>query len=127
MPRFTPALSADCAAQSPGPLWPQARVWVTLAGLYVAQAIPLYLIAAALPPVLRSRGVDLSLIGGLGVLMLPWVLKPLWAPWIDRLSRHRRIGRKGIILATQLVVVSMIAALSQLDPVTDIGLFSPCF
>lgn len=47
------------------------RVWMTLVGIYVAQAIPVYLVAAALPPILRSRGVDLSVIGGLGILMLP--------------------------------------------------------
>ncbi|WP_239343955.1 hypothetical protein [Ruegeria sp. Ofav3-42] len=50
---------------------------MALVGLYVAQAIPIYLVAAALPPILRARGADLSLIGGLGVLMLPWVIKPL--------------------------------------------------
>ncbi|MCV6624410.1 MAG: hypothetical protein OIF51_21945 [Cellvibrionaceae bacterium] len=33
----------------------------------MAQAIPLYLVAAALPPILRARGVDLAVIGGLGI------------------------------------------------------------
>ncbi|MEH0070935.1 hypothetical protein V6L77_12375 [Pannonibacter sp. Pt2-lr] len=31
------------------------RLYVTLAGLYLAQGIPTYLIAAALPPVLREQ------------------------------------------------------------------------
>lgn len=100
-------------------------IWLALLGLYVAQAIPLYLVAAALPPILRSRGVDLSVIGGLGVLMLPWVIKALWAPYVDRLAARPRIGRKGVIAATQAVVVVLIVRLSMLDPVADIGVFFP--
>lgn len=101
------------------------RIWASLAGLYVAQAIPLYLVAAALPPILRSRGVDLAVIGGLGILMLPWVIKPLWAPIIDRLSARPGVGRKGVILGTQVLAVALIIALSFLDPVADIGRFFP--
>ncbi|MDE4134821.1 MFS transporter [Phaeobacter sp. QD34_3] len=104
---------------------PVARVYAALTGLYVAQAIPLYLVAAALPPILRARGADLSVIGGLGILMLPWVVKAFWAPWIDRLSQHPRIGRKGVILAAQLTILAVVARLALLDPIADIGLFFP--
>ncbi len=104
-------------------------VWAALIGLYIAQAIPLYLVAAALPPILRAKGVDLSVIGGLGILMLPWVLKAIWAPWIDRLAHFTvgrcRIGRKGVIIASQLVVVALILQLSQMDPVADVKQFFP--
>lgn len=97
-------------------------MWAGLVGLYIAQAIPMYLVIAALPPILRSQGVDLSVIGGVVLLALPKILKPLWAPYIDRLSRHERIGRKGIVLCTQSIVLLAIVAASQLDPVADLGI-----
>ena len=114
MLRSDSAFSADIAPGRAASHGLNPRIWLTLCGLYVAQAIPLYLVAAALPPILRAKGVDLSLIGGLGILMLPWVLKPLWAPWIDRLSRHPRIGRKGVILAMQLVVLATLPPFKKL-------------
>ncbi|KAB7615846.1 MFS transporter [Amylibacter sp. SFDW26] len=100
-------------------------VFVTLIGLYIAQAIPLYLVAAALPPILRERGVDLAVIGAFAVLLAPWVLKFLWAPYVDRLSRGGKLGRKAWIIATQCLVLSCIFTLSSFDPVTDVGYFFP--
>lgn len=94
---------------------------MSLVGLYVAQAIPMYLVIAALPPILRSRDVELSVIGGVVLLALPKILKPLWAPYIDRLSRHRRIGRKGIIVFAQSIVLLAFAGAGRLDPVVDLG------
>ena len=104
---------------------PPRRVAVALAGLYLAQTVPLYLVAAALPPILRERGVDLATIGTLGVLLAPWVLKAAWAPAVDRLSRRRRVGRKGVVLACLGLTVAGLAVLSALDPVADAGRFFP--
>ncbi|MEJ6395898.1 MFS transporter [Gymnodinialimonas sp. 2305UL16-5] len=101
------------------------RLWPVLIGLYVAQAIPVYLVAAAIPPILRSYGVDLATIGGLGILLLPWVLKALWAPLVDRLSRHPSIGRKGVVLITQALVVLGIVLLSTLNPAEDLSALFP--
>lgn len=117
---------ADAADQVEGALPAlRARVWVALAGLYVAQAIPLNLVAAALPPILRARGVDLAVIGGLGILMLPWVLKAFWAPYVDRLSWNSKIRRKGVIFVTQIIAIGLIVGLAMLDPVADIQSFFP--
>lgn len=96
------------------------RPYQVLAGLYIAQAIPLYLVAAAIPPILRERGVDLALIGSFGVLIAPWALKFLWAPLVDRFGR-----RRTWIIAMQGLTLAGVACLSQLDPVADIGLFFP--
>ncbi|MBB4020308.1 MULTISPECIES: MFS transporter [Actibacterium] len=97
----------------------------SLVGLYVAQSVPLYMVAAALPPILRARGVDLAVIGAFGVLLAPWVFKFLWAPLIDRLSRRPAIGRKRIVLAAQTVTILCIAALALLDPAADAVRFFP--
>ncbi|MFV0385443.1 MFS transporter [Paracoccus sp. (in: a-proteobacteria)] len=104
---------------------PPLSTSVALSGLYLAQSVPLYLVAAALPPILRARGVDLAVIGALGALLAPWVLKAAWAPVIDRLARHPRIGRKGVVLTCQVITLGCIVILSKLDPVTDAVRFFP--
>ena len=61
LPKTAP--DAEKEAQAPG-----LGIYAALVGLYVAQAIPLYLVAAALPPILRANGINLAVIGGLGML-----------------------------------------------------------
>ena len=104
---------------------PPVSTTIALAGLYLAQSVPLYLVAAALPPILRARGVDLAVIGALGALLAPWVLKATWAPLIDRLARNPRIGRKGVVLVCQAITLGCIAILANLDPVADAVRFFP--
>ena len=104
---------------------PNSKISVALVGLYLAQAVPLYLVAAALPPILRANGVGLDVIGGLGILLAPWVLKVLWAPLVDRYCHDPRIGRKAIVLGCLLVTLGGILALSTLDPVKDAAVFFP--
>lgn len=68
---------------------PPARRLVLLAALYFAQGLPFGLQATALPLYLRARGTSLTAIGFAGALALPWMLKPLWAPLVDRWGQRR--------------------------------------
>lgn len=96
------------------------RLFAVLAGLYLAQGIPGYLLVAAVPPILRQLGVSRTAIGLLAVLMIPLTIKFLWAPLVDRV-RPMAIGhRRGWILPTQLGTVVAIAALALVQP-TDLG------
>ncbi|GGX67503.1 MFS transporter [Tateyamaria omphalii] len=104
---------------------PNSKISVALLGLYLAQAVPLYLVAAALPPILRANGVGLDVIGGLGVLLAPWVLKVLWAPWVDRFCHSPNVGRKAIVTGCLTVTLGGIVALSLFDPVKDAAIFFP--
>lgn len=61
-----------------------------LAMLYFAQGLPSGLLGKALPPLLRDQGVSLSAIGFTAMLALPWTLKFLWAPFLDRFWTRRR-------------------------------------
>ncbi|XSZ47328.1 hypothetical protein ACP8HZ_00395 [Francisella noatunensis] len=61
--------------------------------LYLAQAISLYFCTFGLPTILRSEGVSLEKIGLFSILLLPWVIKFLWAPYVDRLY-IKKIGRR---------------------------------
>ena len=105
---------------SPAPR-PATATLVVLAGLYCAQGLPSGLIAHALPVLLRQHGVDLAWIGLLKLLALPWLLKALWAPWIDRLSSPRLGLHRGWILPLQLTVISIVVVLALMSPQTLFG------
>ncbi|PKN84245.1 MAG: hypothetical protein CVU51_10840 [Deltaproteobacteria bacterium HGW-Deltaproteobacteria-1] len=60
-----------------------------LAMLYFAQGLPSGLLGKALPPLLRQQGISLSTIGFTALLALPWTLKFLWAPFLDRFWTRR--------------------------------------
>lgn len=94
----------------------QRRTWAMIAALYLAQSVPSYLLIMAVPATLRASGMSLTNVGLLSVLMLPLMLKFLWAPWVDR-KRWGRLGhRRGWIVMTQLCCCAAIAALSWVTP-----------
>lgn len=102
------------------------RLFTVLGGLYLAQAIPSYLFVAALPPIMRELGVSRTAIGAMSILLLPLVLKFLWAPWVDRLRPFARAHRAGWILITQSLTILAILALilvgpTQVDAIIAIG------
>lgn len=66
------------------------RLLGLLALLYFAQGLPSGLLGKALPPLLREHGVSLSMIGLTALLAVPWALKFLWAPFVERAGTRRR-------------------------------------
>lgn len=89
---------------------------VLLATLYCAQGLPSGLIAHALPVMMRQHGVDITVIGLLKLLALPWMLKVLWAPWIDRIASRRLGHHRGWILPLQAGVLAILAVVALLPP-----------
>ncbi|MEC4883512.1 MAG: MFS transporter [Scytonema sp. PMC 1070.18] len=84
-----------------------------LASLYVAQLLPVGFFMQTLPVFLRQQGVSLEAIGLLNLLSLPWTLKVLWAPIVDRYGRTKWGHYKSWILAMQsLLVVTLILCAS---------------
>jgi MFS family permease len=67
-----------------------ARLLGLLACLYFAQGLPSGLLGKALPTLLRDQGVSLAAIGFTTLLALPWALKFLWAPFLDRYATRKR-------------------------------------
>ena len=76
-----------------------------LAMLYFAQGLPSGLLGKALPPLLREYGVSLSAIGFTALLALPWTLKFLWAPFIDRFW----------LLTLNLIICSLMLVIASRD------------
>ena len=101
-----------------------ARLYAVLAGLYLAQGIPTYLLLVALPPLMREAGASRTAIGLFSLLMLPLVLKFAVAPYVDRHKLMPRIGhRRGWIVPTQALVSLAIAAMAFFDPSEALPLF----
>ena len=73
-----------------------------IAAIAFASGFPYGFFNELLPVYLRSRGVGLGEIGLLSTLSLPWALKFLWAPFVDRLATRRRwiVGAQVGIAAT---------------------------
>ena len=90
------------------------HLYLLLFSLYWAQGLPVGFMTHALPVILRMQGVSLAHIGGFGLLMLPWSIKILWAPWIDRYGTQRFGHYRSWIIPTQLCSVLILIALSFL-------------
>ena len=81
-----------------------------LGALYFAQGLPFGFFTQALPVVLRESGFSLVKISATGVLFLPWALKFLWAPYVDKYGSRRRW-----LLWLQCSAAAVALALSFLD------------
>jgi len=82
-----------------------------LGALYFAQGMPYGFQAKALPIYLRANGVAVMTITFLEVLALPWMLKALWAPLVDRYGSERIGRRKSWIVPMQFgLVLTCVAA-----------------
>jgi PAT family beta-lactamase induction signal transducer AmpG len=83
--------------------------WVAV--LYFAEGLPFGVVKEVMPVYLRASGVDLAAIGLYSLVGLPWTLKVLWSPLIDRYGDRRRWA------AACLVVLALgTAALAPIDP-----------
>ncbi len=71
----------------------------TLLGLYVAQSIPMSFFSTVVPVIMRQEAYSLESIGLLQLIKLPWVLKFLWAPLVDRLSPTNQHYRRWIFVS----------------------------
>jgi PAT family beta-lactamase induction signal transducer AmpG len=86
-----------------------------------SSGLPLFFLLNLLPAWLRSEHVDLKAIGLLTLIQLPYTLKLLWAPLVDRYAA--RLGRRrGWMLATQIGLLISIAILGGASPA---GLTAP--
>lgn len=81
-------------------------LWV----LYFVQGLPFGFQATALPVHLRAQGASLTTVGLAGAVALPWLLKPLWAPWVDRYHLPALGRRRTWLLPLQALLACACAA-----------------
>lgn len=84
--------------------------------LYFCQGLPGGFLARALPAILRQEGLSLTAVGFAGVLSLPWTLKLVWAPLVDRYG-HAGFGRrKTWLVPAQAGLLLMTLVLAGVEP-----------
>ena len=83
-----------------------------LTSLYLSQGIPYGFFTQALPILLRKQGLSLPNISLASLLALPWALKFLWAPLMDRYGSERLGRRRGYILPLQFLSAALLMALA---------------
>ncbi|OZG72216.1 MFS transporter [Hahella sp. CCB-MM4] len=87
-----------------------------LISLYFAQGFPAGLVAHVLPPVMREHGLPLEYIGFIKLLALPWVLKFIWAPWVDKRNLFGWGQHRGWIIAMIGWSMLMLGLMSLVAP-----------
>ena len=94
----------------------KSRKMAALLLLGFSSGLPLYLTSRTLQAWMTVAGVNLSAIGLFSLVGLPYSLKFLWSPLIDRFSFPFLGRRKGWLLVTQLGLAVAIAAMSLQRP-----------
>ena len=84
-----------------------------------ASGLPLALIGSTLQAWFTASEVNLMAIGWLSFLGFPYVLKFLWAPFMDYYRLEKWGGRKCWILLTQFLLVILLFWLSTLQPLLN--------
>ena len=92
--------------------------------MYFAQGIPQGLLAIAIPAWLASQGVSAGDIGSyLAVIVLPWALKLVTGPFMDRYQYLPMGRRRPWVLGAQLgLSLSLLALMLIEDPAGQMGL-----
>ena len=101
---------------------PPAGTWRRLTAVAaegVASGTPYMVGTKLLQGWLAASGVPLGLIGLLAYTELPYTLKMVWAPLLDRWPIPWPDRRRGWLLALQLLLVALIAAMAGLRPGPD--------
>ncbi len=100
----------------------QRLLAVTLLGF--SSGLPLAISRGTLEALLASAGIDLRTIGFMTLLGLPYSIKFLWAPWLDRVSLPFLGHRRGWLLVCQMVLMAGIGALAFVAPLHGLWLIA---
>lgn len=95
---------------------PPPRRLTLMVPLGLASGLPLALTGATLQAWLTVEGVDLRTIGLLTLVGLPYAVKFLWAPLMDRFVPPWLGRRRGWMALTQCGVAAGLAAMAGTDP-----------
>ena len=84
-----------------------------------ACGLPLLLTITVLQAWMKEEGVDLTVIGMMSLVGLPYTLKFLWAPVLDRFTLPFLGRRRGWLLIAQVALIFSISGLGFSDPVEN--------
>jgi len=85
-----------------------------------SSGLPLYVLVTLVPAWLRTEGIDLATIGLLSLVTLPYTLKFVWAPLLDRYRPPFLGRRRGWTLITQILLLVSIGFTGSFQPAVSI-------
>jgi PAT family beta-lactamase induction signal transducer AmpG len=105
-------------ARPPMSLFRQATQWHMVVNFFlgVSSGLPLLLTLSTLKLWMKTEGVDLKTIGLFSLAGLPYTLKFVWAPLMDRFTPPFWGRRRGWAFITQCLLMISIAAMGTLQP-----------
>ncbi|HZF17112.1 MAG TPA: MFS transporter [Steroidobacteraceae bacterium] len=86
-----------------------------------SSGFPIAFVAGTLQAWLKTYGLNIKLIGMASLLQLPYLLKFLWAPFLDRYTPPFLGRRRGWILPAQLFAAALLFSMSTLNPVLSVS------
>ncbi len=92
--------------------------YFTLLSLYLAQSIPMSFFSTVIPVIMRMENYSLESIGYLQLIKLPWIVKFLWAPLVDKTSNSSKQYRRWI-LSSELFYAFIIIGIGFFNLQTD--------
>lgn len=87
-----------------------------LLGLGFSSGLPLALTSSTLQAWMSTENVDLRIIGIFSLVGLPYTLKVIWAPLMDRFSLPWLGRRRGWVLTAQILLAAGIVGMSLCSP-----------
>lgn len=102
------------------------RTLVTMPFLGFASGLPLALTSGTLQAWLTTLGLDIGTIGALSLVGLPYTVKFLWAPLMDRYALPWLGRRRGWMLVTQIGLAVMIALMPAVSVGGWVGVLALC-
>lgn len=90
------------------------KKYPTLLSLYLAQSIPMSLFSTIVPVIMRQENYSLAMIGLLQLIKLPWILKFLWAPLVDRYG-NTELNYKRWVFGSEFVYAAIIISIGFLN------------
>ncbi len=81
--------------------------------------LPLLLTMGVLQAWMKEKSIDLTWIGMISLVQLPYTWKFIWAPVLDRFTPPFLGRRRGWLLIGQLLLITSIVALGYSDPVEN--------
>jgi MFS transporter, PAT family, beta-lactamase induction signal transducer AmpG len=89
-----------------------------------SSGLPLYLTSRTLQAWLTTEGVNLSTIGFFSLAGLPYSMKFLWSPFLDRYSFPILGRRKGWLIVSQAALALAIGGIAAVNPASNLQLFA---
>lgn len=97
------------------------NVLTTFFCLYIAQAVPMSFFSTTLQVLMREQAFSLTSIGMLQLIKVPWILKFLWSPLVDRHCMNVK-QYKCWIISSEIVYAVLILGVGLLRLQTNIHL-----